>query len=201
MRVALTGGVGSGKTTVASRLADRGAVIIDADRIARDVVRAGTAGFAAVVARFGSSFVGPDGELDRPALGRLVFADEDARTDLNAIVHPLVAQRSHEVMATAAGGAVIVYDVPLLVEAGRADDFDVVVVVEADVTTRLRRLAQRGLSEGEARARMQAQATDEQRRAVADVLIDNNRDLAALEQQIDALWKRLDGLEPTGAIG
>ncbi len=187
----LTGGVGSGKSTVAHLLAEHGAVIVDADEIAREVVRAGTPGFAAVMARFGRDIVGPEGELDRPALARLVFADEAARTDLNAIVHPLVAQRSQELMAGVPDGAVVVYDVPLLVETRRGGEFDVVVVVEASESARLERLQRRGLPPDRARERMAAQATDEQRRAIAGELIHNDGDRAELARQVDALWQRL----------
>ena len=191
MRVGLTGGVGSGKSTVAALFAEHGAVIVDADEIAREVVRAGTPGFAAVVARFGRDVVGPDGELDRPKLAQLVFADETARTDLNGIVHPLVAQRSQELMAGVPDGAVVVYDVPLLVETRRGGEFDVVVVVEASESTRLERLQQRGLPPDRARERMAAQATDEQRRAIASELIHNDGDRAELARQVHALWQRL----------
>jgi dephospho-CoA kinase len=191
VRVGLTGGVGSGKTTVAALLAQRGAVVVDADAIARDVVRAGTPGFDAVVARFGGHVVGVDGELDRHTLGQLVFADEQARADLNAIVHPLVGARSHQLMAAAAPGAVVVYDVPLLVEAERSAKFDLVVVVEADEQARLERLEGRGLRPEQARARMAAQATDEQRRTVADIVLRNDGDRAALAREVGALWARL----------
>ncbi len=187
----LTGGVGSGKSTVAALLAEHGAVIVDADEIAREVVRAGTPGFAAVVARFGRDIVGPDGELDRPALARLVFADDAARTDLNAIVHPLVARRSQELMAGVPDGAVVVYDVPLLVETRRGGEFDIVVVIEASECTRLERLQRRGLPPDRARERMAAQATDDQRRVVAGELIHNDGDRPELARQVDALWQRL----------
>lgn len=189
--VGLTGGVGSGKSTVAALLAEHGAVVIDADAVAREVVAVGTPGYAAVVERFGGSVVAPGGGLDRPALAAIVFADEGARADLNAIVHPLVGQRSAELMADAPRDAVVVYDVPLLVEGGRSGDFELVVVVEAELAVRLARLAHRGLPEPEARARMAAQATDEQRRAVADELITNSGSRAELALQVDALWQRL----------
>ncbi len=201
MRVGLTGGVGSGKSTVADLLGRRGAVIVDADQIAREVVRGGTPGFTAVVERFGPEIVGSDGELDRAALARLVFADEQARSDLNAIVHPLVGRRSHELLTAVPDDAVVVYDVPLLVEADRAGDFDVVVVVEAPLPERLARLEARGLPRDEAHARMAAQASDDQRRAVADVVIDNAGNLETLGLQVDALWQRLRGLESPSAIG
>jgi dephospho-CoA kinase len=191
VRVALTGGVGSGKSTVAARLAEHGAVVIDADALAREVVAAGTPGLAAVVQRFGRGVLTSDGSLDRPKLAELVFADPAALADLNAIVHPLVGQRSAELMAAAPPDAVVVYDVPLLVEVDRAAEFDVVIVVEADQAVRLERLARRGLPESQSRARIDAQASDEQRRAVADELLTNDGSRAELAAQVDALWQRL----------
>ena len=189
----LTGGLGSGKSTVAALLGEHGAVIIDADVVAREVVQAGTPGFAAVVARFGPGVVGPDGELDRAALARIVFADGAALDELNAIVHPLVGSRSAELAAAVPPGAVVVHDIPLLAENGLADRFDTVVVVEADREIRLARLAERGLTRAEAEARMAAQATDEQRRAIADEIVRNDGDLDSLARQIDRLWDRLSG--------
>jgi len=193
VNVGLTGGLGSGKSTVAALLGEHGAVIIDADVVAREVVRAGTPGFAAVVARFGPDVVGRDGELDRAALARIVFADGAALDELNAIVHPLVGSRSAELAAAEPPGAVVVHDIPLLAENGLADRFDTVVVVEADREIRLARLAERGLSRAEAEARMAAQATDEQRRAIADEIVRNDDDLDSLARQIDRLWDRLSG--------
>jgi dephospho-CoA kinase len=192
MRVGLTGGVGSGKSTVAALLAEHGAVVIDADAIAREVVAPGTPGLAAVLARFGDAVTSPDGSLDRAALAGIVFNDEPARLDLNAIVHPLIGARTAELMAAAAPDAIVVHDIPLLVEGKLADGFDAVVVVEADQQTRLERLELRGLPEADARARMAAQATDEQRRAVADEVIRNDRDLDALRAEVDQLWRRLE---------
>ena len=173
-------------------LAEHGAVIIDADAIAREVVEKGTPGLDAVVARFGEGVLGPDGALDRPALAAIVFADEQARADLNAIVHPLVGRRTVELMAAAPEGAIVVYDVPLLVESGLAAGFDVVVVVQAEVQTRLARLAARGLPESDARARMAAQAGDDERRAVAHEVIGNDGSREALRAEVDALWRRLE---------
>jgi len=176
LRVGLTGGIGAGKSTVARRLAALGAVLVDADVIAREVVAPGTAGLAAVVERFGADLLSSAGVLDRPALGRIVFADADARADLNAIVHPLVAARRAELAAAAPPGAVVVEDVPLLVETGLAPGFPLVVVVHADAAERERRLvAERGMSPADARARIAAQAGDEERRATADVWLDNPR--------------------------
>jgi dephospho-CoA kinase len=193
VNVGLTGGLGSGKSTVAALLGEHGAVIIDADVVAREVVRAGTPGFAAVVARFGPDVVGRDGELDRAALARIVFADGAALDELNAIVHPLVGSRSAELAAAVPPGAVVVHDIPLLAENGLADRFDTVVVVEADREIRLARLAERGLTRAEAEARMAAQATDEKRRAIADEIVRNDGDLDSLARQVDRLWDRLSG--------
>ena len=190
MRVGLSGGVGSGKSTVAQLLADHGAVVIDADTIAREVVEPGTPGFDAVVSRFGDGVVA-DGRLDRATLARIVFSDEQARADLNAIVHPLVGQRSEELAAAAPSGAVVVYDVPLLVESGLAGRYDLVVIVLASEPVRLARLAARGMNEADARSRIAAQASDEQRVAAADVLIQNDGTIDELDEQVSALWDRL----------
>ena len=193
MRIAVTGGIGSGKSAVAERLAAHGAVVVDADRIAREVVEPGTPGLAAVVAEFGPGVLTPDGALDRAAMAAIVFADPARRAALEAIVHPLVAQRSAELFAAAGSDAVVVYDVPLLAETGGAlgREFDAVVVVEAPVETRVARLVARGLTEQDARARIAAQATDEQRRAVADHVVTNDGDLAALDAAVDRLWPQL----------
>src|SRR5882757_6194597 len=191
MRVGLTGGLGAGKSTVSALLAEHGAVVIDADAIAREVVRGGMPGFAAVVERFGPGIVGRDGELDRARLAEIVFADDAARNDLNGIIHPLVGERSRQLMTDVPDDAIVVYDVPLLVENNGAGGFDVVVVVEADLATRLRRLETRGLPESQARARMAAQASDEQRRAVADEVLHNDGSRQELAEDVGALWGRL----------
>src|SRR3954466_16147829 len=174
LRIGLTGGIGSGKSTVSALLARRGAVIIDSDRIAREVVEPGTPGLAAVVEAFGPEVLTADGALDRPALAAVVFADPEARRTLDAIVHPLVRARAEELAAAAPAGAVVVHDVPLLVGTGQAGSYDPVLVVQGDPETRGARLVQRGLTAEDARARMAAQAPDEQRRAVADVVLDNS---------------------------
>jgi dephospho-CoA kinase len=190
MLVGLTGGIGAGKSAVAARLAELGAVVIDSDRLARDVVAPGTEGLAEVVAAFGPDVLGPDGALDRPALGRLVFADPVARERLEKIIHPRVRARAAQLVADAPPGSVVVNDVPLLVESGLADTFDLVIVVRAGEATRIRRLAgDRGMSAEEARRRIAAQATDEQRRAVADVVIDNDGTLAELSAAVDRVWR------------
>ena len=193
MRIAVTGGIGSGKSAVASRLTAHGAVVVNADRIAREVVEHGTEGLAAVVAEFGAGILTPEGALDRPAMAAIVFADPERRAALEAIVHPLVGRRSAELLADAPTGAVVVYDVPLLAESaggalGRTSEFDAVVVVEAPLETRVSRLVGRGLSEADARARIAAQATDEQRRAIADHVVRNDGDLSALDEAVERLW-------------
>jgi dephospho-CoA kinase len=188
VRIGLTGGIGSGKSTVSALLAERGAVVVDADRIAREVLEPGTPGLAAVVAAFGGGILAPDGSLDRPALAAVVFADPDARARLDGIVHPLVRARATELAGAAPEGSVVVHDVPLLVETGQAKTYDLVLVVEADPATRIERLVRRGLSEEDARARIAVQATDEQRRAVADVVLDNSGTVEQLAQQIERFW-------------
>ncbi|GLV82646.1 dephospho-CoA kinase [Streptomyces lavendulae subsp. lavendulae] len=188
----LTGGIGAGKSEVSRLLAGYGAVVVDADRIAREVVEPGTPGLAAVVRAFGDSVLTADGSLDRPALGAVVFADQERLRTLNAIVHPLVGARSAELERAAGPDAIVVHDVPLLAENGLAPLYDLVVVVDAAPATQLARLtALRGMTEDEARARMAAQATREQRLAVATLVIDNDGPLEALEPQVRAVWKEL----------
>lgn len=195
--IALTGGIASGKSTVSNRLAEHGAVIVDADRLAREVVEPGTPGLEAIRRRFGDAVIAQDGTLDRPALGSVVFSDATALSDLNAITHPAVWRAALDRFAEAEAAddeAVIVYDVPLLVEASpdRPLRFDRVVVVEAERAERIRRLvADRGMSEQDAVRRIGAQADDEQRRAVADMVIDNNGTRDELLQRVDALWSDL----------
>jgi dephospho-CoA kinase len=195
LRIGLTGGIGSGKSTVAARLAELGAVVIDSDRLAREVVAPGSPGLARVVERFGREVLGPDGGLDRPRLGQLVFSDPAALADLNAITHPLIRARSEALSsdAAASGAAAVVQDIPLLVENKLAAGFDKVLVVEAPLQLRLSRLAERGLDPETARARIAAQASDEQRRAVADIVLDNSGTVAELTAQVDAAWARLLG--------
>ncbi len=191
--VGLTGGIGSGKSTVAELLASYGAMIIDADLLAREAVAAGTPGFDAVVREFGPAVVAPDGSLDRARLGSLVFADPRRRDALNAIVHPYVRRRSSELAAAAPADAVVVHVIPLLVENGLTDH-DLIVVVDAHDENQVRRLVEsRGMTEADARARMAAQATRDERRAAADVVIDNDGDLESLRAQVHALWERLSG--------
>jgi dephospho-CoA kinase len=191
LRVGLTGGIGSGKSMVAARLAQCGAWIIDSDRIAREVVEPGTAGLRAVAEVFGEEILAEDGSLDRSALAARVFTDADARGRLNAIVHPLVAARSAKLVGVAPPDAIVVQDIPLLVEAGMAGGFALVVVVHADAAVRVRRLVeQRGLSGSAAAARIAAQATDEQRRAVADVWLDNSGCRNNTHAAVDQLWEQ-----------
>ncbi|SOE03145.1 dephospho-CoA kinase [Blastococcus haudaquaticus] len=188
LRIGLTGGIGSGKSTVSALLAARGAVIVDADRIAREVVEPGTPGLAAVVDAFGADVLAADGSLDRAALAAVVFADADARRRLDGIVHPLVRARATELAGAAPPDAVVVHDVPLLVETGQASSYDLVLVVQAEEGIRVARLVQRGLTAEDARARMGAQASDEDRRAVADVVLDNSGTHEELAAQVDRFW-------------
>lgn len=188
LKIGLTGGIGSGKSTVATLLAERGAVVVDADRLAREVVAPGTPGLAAIVEEFGSDVLAEDGALDRAALASVVFADPAARARLDAIVHPRVRARAAELAAAAPPGSVVVQDVPLLVETGQAGSFDLVLVVETDPETRVARLVDRGLSAADARARIASQATDEERRAVADVVLHNDGAPAALAEQVQRFW-------------
>lgn len=192
VKVGLTGGIGAGKSEVSRLFASYGAVIVDADLIAREVVAPGTDGLRAVVAEFGTDVLAADGSLDRPKLGAIVFADTGRLAALNAIVHPLVAARSAEVADAAGPEAVVVHDVPLLTENGLAPLYDRVVVVDASPATQLDRLVRlRGMTEEEARARMAAQAGREERRAIADVVIDNDGPLAELEPRVREVWDAL----------
>ncbi|MFC4030425.1 dephospho-CoA kinase [Streptomyces polygonati] len=192
LTVGLTGGIGAGKSEVSRLLASYGAVLIDADRISREVVEPGTEGLAAVVAEFGERILRPDGTLDRPALGAIVFGDEDRRKALNAIMHPLVGRRAAELQQAAGPDDIVLHDVPLLTENGLAGRYDQVVVVDADPATQLDRLVRlRGMTEDDARARIAAQATREQRLALATFVIDNDGPLEALEPQVRAVWDRL----------
>lgn len=192
LKVGLTGGIGAGKSEVSRLLASYGAVVVDADRMAREVVEPGMPGLAAVVEEFGESVLTAEGTLDRPKLGSIVFFDADRLATLNAIVHPLVRARSAELERRAAADAVVVHDVPLLTENGLAPLYDLVVVVDASPGTQLDRLVgQRGMRESEARARMAAQATREQRREIADVVIDNDGPLEVLEPQVRKVWAEL----------
>ncbi|WNO75217.1 MULTISPECIES: dephospho-CoA kinase [unclassified Streptomyces] len=192
LKVGLTGGIGAGKSEVSRLLASYGAVLIDADKIAREVVEPGTPGLAAVVEAFGPGILTADGTLDRPALGSIVFADPERLATLNAIVHPLVGARSQELEKAAGADAVVIHDVPLLTENELAPLYDLVIVVDAAPETQLDRLVRlRGMAESEARARMSAQATREQRRAIADLVVDNDGPLEDLEPQVRDVWTEL----------
>jgi dephospho-CoA kinase len=193
MKVALTGGIGSGKSTVARMLAQRGAVIVDADAIAREIVEPGEPALDEIREAFGAGVIEPDGRLDRGRLAEIVFADPEALGRLNAITHPRIAQRSAELIAEAPADAVVVYDMPLLVEQGpeALQGWDAIIVVDSPDEVRLQRLVYRGLSLEDARRRMAAQASREERRAVADQVIDNAGDLPECERQVDRLWRAL----------
>ncbi|GAA5059513.1 dephospho-CoA kinase [Nocardia callitridis] len=197
LRIGLTGGMGAGKSTVARALADLGAVIIDSDVIAREVVEPGTEGLAALVEAFGADILADDGSLNRPALAAKAFGDEQSRATLNSITHPLVGERTAELISDAPADAIVVQDIPLLVENGVAPLFNLVLIVDVEVETRIRRLVEfRGIAESDARARIAAQATDEQRRLVADVLLDNSGPAGGVEAQVRELWdERLVGFE------
>ncbi|MEV7730674.1 dephospho-CoA kinase [Streptomyces sp. NPDC088921] len=189
LKVGLTGGIGAGKSEVSRLLVEHGAVLIDADRIAREVVAPGTPGLAAVVRAFGEDVLAEDGTLDRPKLGSIVFADPDRLAVLNSIVHPLVGARSRELESAAAEGAVVVHDVPLLAENALAPLYDLVVVVDASPETQLDRLVRlRGMTEQDARARMAAQATREKRLEIADLVIDNDVPLEDLRRRVQEVW-------------
>ncbi|GGT29983.1 dephospho-CoA kinase [Nonomuraea spiralis] len=192
LKIGLTGGIGSGKSEVSRRLSARGAVVIDADRIAREVVEPGTVGLARVVAAFGEGVLRPDGSLDREKLGSVVFADAERLAALNAIVHPLVGERVAELQGQAADDAILVYDVPLLVENKLAPMYDVVIVVDAADEVRIRRLADhRGMSGADARARIAAQAGRDERLAAADLVILNEGSLDDLEARVEEVWDEL----------
>jgi dephospho-CoA kinase len=192
LRVGLTGGIGSGKTEVSRRLAGLGAVVIDADAVAREVVEPGTPGLAEVIEAFGPEVLLPDGSLDRTRLGEIVFASPDQRGRLNAIVHPKVGARMAELEAAAGPDAIVVHDVPLIAENNLAGGFDTVVVVDASPAAQARRLTgQRGMTREQADARMGAQASREQRLAIADIVIDNSGSLAELDRQVGELWSVL----------
>jgi dephospho-CoA kinase len=192
LRVGLTGGIGAGKSEVSRRLETYGAVLVDADAIAREVVTPGSPGLAEVAAAFGTEVLRPDGALDRPRLGEVVFADPAMLERLNAIVHPLVGKRMAELEKSADPDAIIVHDVPLIAENGLASAYDVVVVVDTPALLQLERLVKlRGMSKEQAQARMTAQATREQRLAIADFVVDNSGSLAELDRQVGDLWAEL----------
>ena len=191
--IGLTGGIASGKSLVTSRLRELGATIVDADVLAREVVEPGTEGLAAIAKQFGSRVLTEDGTLNRPALGAIIFSDPEQREVLNGITHPAIWKRAKELFAAAAVDEVVVYDVPLLVEGakGRQLDFDLIVVVDASADTRLHRLMElRGMSREEAAHRLNSQASDAERLAIADVVIDNEGTIEHTYEQVDALWAK-----------
>ena len=189
LRVGLTGGIGSGKSTVAGRLAEHGAVVIDADAIAREVVEPGTPGLTELVEAFGQDILDPHGALDRGRLAQRVFSDEQARARLNGIVHPRIGARTRELMEAAVEDAIVVHDVPLLVENDLGANYHLVLVVDAPLETRIHRLVRtRGMSEEDARARIRAQADEAARRAAADVWLDNGGSIDQVLADVDALW-------------
>lgn len=192
LNVGLTGGIASGKSVVSQRLAEHGAVVIDADKLAREVVAPGTQGLQEIREQFGQGVITEDGSLDRPALGKIVFDDDGARARLNAIIHPRVRAAAAQIRKEASPGTVVVEDIPLLVETGQQDRFDHVVVVQAPHEERIRRMVQdRGMSREEAESRIQAQATDQQRAAAADTVLDNSASIEDLNSQVDHLWEAL----------
>ena len=190
-RLGLTGGIGSGKSTVSARLAAHGAVVIDYDQLARDAVELGTPALAAIAERFGPDVIAEDGTLDRPALGAVVFGDDAARADLEAITHPAIIELAAALEATVPDDGVVVHDHPLLVEMGMATVCDLVVVVDVPEDVQVERLVElRGMTQEDARARMAAQASREERRAAADVVLENTGSIADLEARVDELWDR-----------
>jgi dephospho-CoA kinase len=192
LKVGLTGGIGAGKSEVSKRLVARGAVLIDADAIAREVVEPGSAGLAAIVREFGAGVLLPDGTLDRPKLGSIVFGDPERLAALNAITHPLIGRRSQERFEAAPEDAIVVYDMPLLTEGNLASLHDVVIVVDVPVEVQIARLVERrGMTEADAKARIAAQASREQRRAIADHVIDNTGSLTELDARVDEVWADL----------
>jgi dephospho-CoA kinase len=194
MRVGLTGGVASGKSTVSAMLAELGAVVVDADVLAREVVAPGTDGLAEVVAAFGPEVLTAEGALDRPAVGAIVFADQEKRRVLEGIIHPRVRARAAEIEAAAPEGAVVVHDIPLLTETGQAGSFDAVVVVDVPVETQVeRRLSLRGMSPEDAQARVDAQASREERLAVATYVVDNTGTLEELRDRVHSVYAELAG--------
>jgi dephospho-CoA kinase len=191
LMVGLTGGIGAGKSTVAARLAERGALVIDADAIAREVVEPGMPALDRLVERFGPEILRPDGSLDRPALAGIAFVNDETRKELEAITHPAIGELFLQRVADAPPGSVVIHDVPLLVESKRGFEYAAVIVVEAPLEVRLDRLEARGVPRDDARRRIELQASDDDRRRVATWIVDNSGDLAALDRRIDDIWTEL----------
>ena len=187
LSVALTGGIGSGKSTVAEIFEELGAIVIDSDQLAREVIERGTSGYDAVLSRFGDSIL-KEGEIDRSALGAIVFADEEARKDLEAIIHPLVRERSEKIASRAGDSQIVINQIPLLVETSGAKRFDFVITVEADLEIRRERLRARGMKDYEISRRISAQASDEEREAIANIVITNNGSLDELTREVERVW-------------
>ena len=187
LSVALTGGIGSGKSTVAEIFEDLGALVIDSDQLAREVIERGTSGYDAVLSRFGDSIL-KEGEIDRSALGAIVFADEKARKDLEAIIHPLVRERSEKIASRAGDSRIVINQIPLLVETSGAKRFDFVITVEADLEIRRERLRARGMKDYEISRRISAQASDDERKAIANIVITNNGSLDELTREVERVW-------------
>ncbi len=197
MRVGLTGGIASGKSTVSAIFAELGAVVIDGDKLAREVVERGTPGLAAVVEAFGPELLTPEGDLDRPAMGAIVFNDEARRKVLESIVHPLVFERYAELEAATGAGDIVIHDIPLLAESGRAEEFDAVVVVDVPEEVQVERmLRDRGWTEDDARSRIASQATREERLAIATHVVDNTGSLATLRSRVEEVHHDLVGTGP-----
>ena len=187
LSVALTGGIGSGKSTVAEIFEELGALVIDSDQLAREVMERGTSGYDAVLSRFGDSIL-KEGEIDRSALGAIVFADEKARKDLEAIIHPLVRERSEKIASRAGDSRIVINQIPLLVETSGAKRFDFVITVEADLEIRRERLRARGMKDYEISRRISAQASDDEREAIANIVITNNGSLDELTREVERVW-------------
>lgn len=198
MRVGLTGGIASGKSSVSAILVELGAVVIDADKLAREVVAKGTPGLARVVEAFGQEVLTDDGEMDRPRVGAIVFADEDKRRVLEGIIHPLVRERSAELEAAAGPGDLVVHDIPLLAESGMAEAFDAVIVVDAPAEVQVERMVrERGMSREEAESRIAAQAAREARLEVATYVIDNTGTLEELRERAEEVYRELTDVDPS----
>jgi dephospho-CoA kinase len=200
LRVGLTGGIGAGKSEVSKRLGAQGAIIIDADLIAREVVAPGTSGLAEITALFGPAVLGADGALDRTALGEIVFADQEKLARLNAIVHPRVGERMRELEDSAGPASIVVHDVPLIAENDLASSYDLVIVVDVPPRLQLDRLVRfRGMTREQAQSRMAAQAARDQRLSIADIVVDNSGSLAELDRQVGDLWAELRRRETLAA--